>query len=74
MNITSGDYDEDAAPPPPVAMNLELVERAAKYLAGTPPDRLRRPIVPMLRSRFGLSAVESIEALRQWHRPEEERS
>ncbi|MDN2579196.1 hypothetical protein [Aquibium sp. ELW1220] len=40
------------------------VDAAAEWLALNPRDKINRPVVPMLRERFGLSAMEAIEAIR----------
>lgn len=71
--------DNDDQPDRPTGMDRPspvspAVERASEYLAGIPLDDVPRPIVPMLRARFGLSAVEAIQVLRQAHKRREERS
>ena len=44
------------------------VDQAAAYLASLSPDERRaRPAVPMLKERFGLSAVEACQAIREAH-------
>lgn len=45
------------------------IERAAAWLASTPESERPHPIIPAIRERFGLSAVEACEAIRQSHRP-----
>jgi hypothetical protein len=42
----------------------EHIAAAAEWLATTPRDR-RRPIIPQLRERFGITALEAIEAIRE---------
>ncbi len=41
------------------------VEEAAAWLSSVPSARRPRPIVPHLKARFGLSAQEAVEALRE---------
>jgi hypothetical protein len=41
------------------------IEEAARWLATTPRHQRPRPIVPSLRQRFGLSAAEACEAIRE---------
>lgn len=43
------------------------VEEAASFLAAVPPGERPKPIVPALRSMFGLSAVECCEAIARSH-------
>lgn len=40
------------------------IDAASEWLALNPRDRINRPVVPMLRDRFGLSALEAVEAIR----------
>lgn len=42
----------------------EAVVHAADYLAQPLAVRISRPIVPLLRERFGLTTQEAIEAIR----------
>ena len=45
------------------------VDQVAQWLASLSPDeRRRRPAVPMLKERFGLSAVEACQAIRDAQR------
>jgi hypothetical protein len=41
------------------------IDVAAEWLALTPHERLDRPIVPTLRSRFDLSVDQAIAAIRE---------
>ncbi|MBS9720240.1 hypothetical protein JYU29_06015 [Tianweitania sp. BSSL-BM11] len=41
------------------------VEEAARWLATEPRDRVPHPIVPALRSRFGLTAQEACAAIKE---------
>lgn len=43
------------------------VEEAAAFLAAVPPAERPKPIVPALRSMFGISAVECCEAIARSH-------
>ena len=40
------------------------IDAAAEWLSLNPRDNINKPIVPMLRERFGLSALEAIDAIR----------
>jgi hypothetical protein len=42
----------------------EAVQVASEWLASDIVERLRRPIVPQIRERFGLSNLEAVEAIR----------
>jgi hypothetical protein len=52
-NLTHPEHEHSAA-----------IDAAAEWLALNPRDRISRPVVPMLRERFGLSAMEAVEAIR----------
>jgi hypothetical protein len=41
------------------------IQQAAAWLASTPESDRPHPIIPALRERFGLSAVEAVEAIRE---------
>ncbi|MER9590937.1 hypothetical protein NKI94_19290 [Mesorhizobium australicum] len=41
------------------------IDQAAQWLATTPPRQRPAPLVPAMRAMFGLSAVETCEAIRQ---------
>lgn len=41
------------------------VDEAAAWLASLPPHERPRPIVPALRQRFGLTALEACQAIRE---------
>jgi hypothetical protein len=43
----------------------DAIAHAAEWLAQTPRDRIGRPIIPALRERFGLSAQEACQAVRE---------
>lgn len=43
----------------------EAVSFAAEWLARTPRERMSRPVVPVLRSMFGLSVSEAVDAIRE---------
>lgn len=43
----------------------EAIATAGQWLADEPRSRFNRPIVPLLRERFGLTAAEAIEAIRE---------
>ncbi|TKB12803.1 MAG: hypothetical protein E5V75_23995 [Mesorhizobium sp.] len=43
----------------------EAVACAGEWLSTTSRERIGRPIIPVLRERFGLSAPEAIEAVRE---------
>ena len=51
--------------------STSAVEEAARWYAGNR-DACPRPIVPFLRERFGLTAVEACEALRMAQESERE--
>lgn len=40
------------------------IDEAAAWLTLHPRDRINRPVVPLLRERFGLTATEAVEAIR----------
>lgn len=40
------------------------IDAAAEWLSLNPRDRINRPVVPLLRDTFGLSAMEAVEAIR----------
>lgn len=42
----------------------EAVAHAGQWLSQTSRDRIRTPIIPTLREKFGLSVQEAIEAVR----------
>lgn len=70
--------NEDDQPDRPTGMDRPApvspaVERATEYLTGIPLDDIPRPIIPILRARFGLTAVQAIEVLRVAHKRREER-
>jgi len=50
---------------PPEHEHSASVYEAAQWLATEPRDRVPHPIVPALRSRFGLTAQEACAALRE---------
>lgn len=41
------------------------IDEAANWIANTPPEQCPRPLVPALRWRFGLSATEACQAIRE---------
>ncbi|TPN38693.1 hypothetical protein FKO01_05030 [Mesorhizobium sp. B2-3-3] len=41
------------------------IDAAAEWLAQHPRDRIGRPIIPLLRQRFGLSVAEACETCRE---------
>ena len=43
----------------------EAVTVAAEWLRGIPSLQRPRPIIPVLRERFGLTALEAVEAIRE---------
>jgi hypothetical protein len=53
LRLTSPEHEHSAA-----------IDAAAEWLALHPRDRISRPVLPMLRDRFGLSALEAVETIR----------
>ena len=45
--------------------NTAAIELAGEWLSQTPRDRIGRPIIPTLREKFGLTASEAVEAVRE---------
>lgn len=43
----------------------DSVKQAARWLATTPHSQKPHPVIPYLRKRFGLSAVEAIQAIEE---------
>jgi len=43
----------------------EAIDAAAEWLRTKPHERIDRPIVPQLKERFGLTAKQAIEAIRE---------
>ena len=41
------------------------VDEAAKWLASTPWEQRPHPLVPGIRSRFGLSVLEAVQAIKE---------
>ena len=41
------------------------VEKAARWLATTPDEKKPHPLVPYLRSEFGLTPKEAVDAMRE---------
>ena len=44
------------------------VDEAAAWLASTPVELRPHPLVPALRARFGLTAIEAVTAIREANR------
>jgi hypothetical protein len=45
--------------------HTDAVIFAATWLAGDPQERVCRPIIPILKQRFGLTAHQAVEAMRE---------
>lgn len=41
----------------------DSVKQAAQWLATTPEEAKPRPVIPFLKSRFGLTAIEAVQAI-----------
>ncbi|CAN7732501.1 hypothetical protein [Mesorhizobium sp. LjNodule214] len=52
---------------PPEHEHTAAIDQAAEWLAATPPRQRPAPLVPALREMFGLSALETCQAIRQSH-------
>ncbi|TPI54750.1 hypothetical protein FJ417_24685 [Mesorhizobium sp. B3-1-7] len=50
---------------PPEHEHSAAIDLAVEWLSQNPRDRIGQPIVPLLRERFGLSAVEACEVCRE---------
>lgn len=50
---------------PPEHQHSAAIDEAAAWLSLYPRERIGRPIIPALRERFGLSATEACEAVRE---------
>lgn len=44
--------------------SVDAIDAAAHFLVETPLEKRLRPTVPLLRDRFGLNAVQAVEAIR----------
>lgn len=53
------------APTPPEHEHSARVDQAVEWLRSTPPQSRPRPLLPSLRSMFGLTASEAISAIRE---------
>lgn len=42
-----------------------IVDEAARWLATNPPEQRSRAVILLLRERFGMSAMEACEAVKQ---------
>ncbi|RWN59619.1 hypothetical protein [Mesorhizobium sp.] len=43
----------------------EAIETAAQWLSKTSRDRVKEPIIPLLRKRYGITVAEACEVCRQ---------
>jgi len=43
----------------------DAIKTAGRWLALTPREQRDRPVIPLLRQQFGLSAKEAVEAVRE---------
>lgn len=53
---------------PPENEHSAMIDQAAAFLRGLPIDQIPQPIVPALRARFGLTAMEACQAIAEARR------